>query len=118
MTDSIRAVRIITERIMKEIETRLDTYHNHLRGETKEDWDKAQAARKEIEEWAISDISFLLTECRRLQRDASIYIDCIENRHSCNDCGNQKTCSYAPGWGDKVRHNCVFWEAEQVGTLG
>lgn len=31
---------------------------------------------------------------------------------TCNTCSNQKTCAYAPGWGEWVRINCMFYEGE------
>ena len=120
MTDNIRAVRIITDRIMKEIETRLDTYCNYVRDGTPESMAKAVAARKQIEEWAVSDISFLLTECKRLQHDISIYekhFDEHAAEHSCNDCGINGKCFYAPGWGDVQRNSCLFWEPIQAKTV-
>ena len=105
---------------MKEIETRLDTYCNFVRDGTPDSMAKAVAARKQIEEWAVSDISFLLTECKRLQHDIRIYkkhFDEHAAEHSCNDCGIQKRCFIAPEWGDIVRHNCAFWEEVQAKTL-
>jgi len=120
LTDNIRAVRIITERIIKDIQTRFDTYIKYVRDGTPESMAKAIAARKQIEDWAVNDISFLLTECKRLQHDVSIYMAHIDEhaaRHSCNDCAVNGKCFYAPGWGDVQRNSCLFWEPIQPKTV-
>ena len=146
MSNNLRAESKIQERIIQEIQDRLDTYYKYASGTTAEDLGRAVAARTKIAEWAISDLSLLLTERKRLieevrnWRDGFIickltdaedmverlqkevaslksYAEQVSSRHSCNDCGMMKGCFYKPEWGDVVRHNCIFWDPIQPKTV-
>lgn len=73
MSNNITAAEIITERIVSEIQERLDTYLGYLQDGTPDSMGNAIIARRKIEEWAVSDISFLLTEYKGLQHGINVY---------------------------------------------
>lgn len=121
MSSNIRADRIIQQRLVDDIQNRLDTYFQFLGGNTSEDWDKSQIAREKICDWAVGDLITLIRERKSLileLNDIENFLTKIQSRPNCNDCGTQKECEYRPKWGTPVVYGCPLWRSEQSNTLG